>query len=173
MVVGRGKGGLLQQRAALPRAFGKEKRARFLDALAATCNVEFAAAQAGVDQTTPRRARRRDGTFARLWAEAIEQGQERLREELVACALGQIAGGDNPGDERDPVATAPFDPALAIKVLSIQARVGAGGRPSSKGAAPTAREIYAALARRLDEAEARLARRGMSAPTAGDMSEAK
>jgi len=172
-VVGRSSSGILQKKAANRWTFGAAKRTRFLDALATTCNVRFAAKHAGIDPTTASALRRRDGEFARLWAAAIELGQERLKEELVACALGQAgAGNENPGDERAVVHHAPFDPDLAIRVLQLQARIAPRGRSAARAAPePSAREVYAVLAQRLDEAEARVARRAalaIEAPVVDD-----
>jgi len=154
----RSNAGVLQQRSVPVTGFHKAKRARFLDVLAATCNATRAAQAAGIDPRTAWRARARDGEFARLWAAAVDDGLVRLEEALVGHALGQVAGGENPGDERTRAQAAPFNPDLALKVLQLRARAAPGG--SARAARPpTAAEVDAALMKRLQEAAARTAKR--------------
>lgn len=123
-------------------------RAAFLDVLAATCNVTMACQAVGRAMTGARALKRRDGEFARLWAEAIAAGRERLEEELIACALGEVASGDNPEGERPEPPPAKFDADLAIKVLQLQGGSRQGKRPP--GRPPSQTEIDAALMARLE-----------------------
>ena len=102
-----------------------EKRALFLDMLAATGSVRRSEAAAGMSQGAAARLRGRDAEFAGLWAEALEAAYVRLEHELLAHALGEARSPDNPGPERaEPPAemVGPFDPRLAIAVLRLRGR---------------------------------------------------
>lgn len=102
-----------------------ERRALFLDMLAATGSVQRAEAAAGMSKGQAARLRGRDAEFAELWAQALEAGYLRLEHELLAHALGEARSPDNPGPERaePPAALAgPFDPQLAIQVLRLRGR---------------------------------------------------
>lgn len=82
----------------------KARRQQFLEELAMTCNVTRAAALVGMSLPGAYALRRRDAEFALLWERAIDAGSERLREMVLACALGQRPNGHNPDEVRlDPV----------------------------------------------------------------------
>jgi len=165
MELKRNNRGVLQKRTGRPGGFGKAARARFLDALALTCNVRASARHAGVDARTAERLRTRDGQFARLWADAIDLGQVRLKEELLARALGQVDDEDNPGAERAQAPARLFDPDLALKILQLAARTAPGGqRRAAAAPAPTQAEVDAALMKRVEVAVAMLAKRKPAVP---------
>lgn len=125
-----------------------EKRAKFLDVLAVTCNATTAAKAVGKWADSARALKRRDGEFARLWAEAMAQGSERLEEELIACALGQIPSGYNPTGDRQEPPVQPFDPDLAIQILKMRS----GTHPARKrtDAPPAQDDVDVALIERLE-----------------------
>ncbi len=67
-----------------------EAQALFLDHLAASCNVAWAAAQAGFSAQTFYKHRRTDPELARLWEEALDVGCVRLKTELLGTAIDFI-----------------------------------------------------------------------------------
>jgi hypothetical protein len=151
-----GDKGYVQKRKPRAHEWTKAKRARFLDVLAATCNVEEAARSVKMTARSARGVRRRDGEFAILWAEAFALGEDRLREELVGVLLGQVSSGNNPSAERTPVAPGSFDQALAIKVLQLRAR-GAPSLRARGSTLPTQDDVDAALLARFETLDKRKA----------------
>lgn len=120
---------------------------RFLDHLAATCNVKASAAEIGVDPVSVYRLRRNDPRFAGQWADALAAGYEMLETQLVGHAL---AGGgaviDNGAD-----AIGPIDKDLALRLLSAH-RGQIGGkapRGGPKRHVATRQETDAAILRKL------------------------
>lgn len=147
MIVKHGKLGI-QRRQIRHDGWTVDIRAKFLDVLAATCNVTAAAKAVGKWPDSARALKRRDGEFAQLWAAAFAAGRERLEEELVACALGQIPSGDNPSAERQEPPAMPFNPVLAMQVLKMQS----GTHPARKRASapPAQDDVDIALIERLE-----------------------
>lgn len=144
-----GAKGYIQRRRPAKNGWSVAKRALFLDMLAATCNVTEAARAAGMTVSGARSLRSRDAEFALLWAEAFLAGEERLREELIGAALGQVSSGYNPSGERVMVENAPFNPELAIKVLQMRSG-GGSGRRRRTSTCPSQAEVDAALLAQLD-----------------------
>ena len=66
--------------------------ALFLDALAASCNVTWSAAQCGFSKEALYARRRRDPAFAARWLDALVQGYFRIEAGLVAAAIATIEG---------------------------------------------------------------------------------
>ncbi|WP_414713793.1 hypothetical protein [Sphingomonas sp.] len=62
-------------------------KARFLDHLAATCNVSASARAIGASNSAVHGLRRRDAAFASDWGTAIEAGYQLLETHLVGIAL--------------------------------------------------------------------------------------
>jgi hypothetical protein len=123
MPIGQGKVSL-QRKAPRRNGWTPARRAVFLDTLAQSCNATLAAREAGMQAKSARALKKRDGEFARLWGEAIEQGAERLREEVLASQLGQIPSGDNPTTVGMSPPATPFDPLTAIAVLKVHGGFG-------------------------------------------------
>lgn len=149
------KNGRIQRRKVRSDGWTATMRAQFLDVLAVTCNMRAACAAVGKSKDSARDLRRRDGEFAILWAEAYEMGRVRLEEELIACALGQMPSGDNPGPERTEPPEIPFNPELAIKVLQLQ-RGGRASRARTAGISPRQVDVDAELLARIERLAARL-----------------
>jgi hypothetical protein len=84
-----------------PSGFTKRKRQRFLDALAATCNVRMAAEAAGVDKSTAYRLRERDQSFADAWQTALGIGYFRLEDALLGYAVSRIEANEVDPDNAD------------------------------------------------------------------------
>lgn len=144
-----GNKGYVQYRAIRESEWTLDKRARFLDVLAATCNVAEASRAVGMSFSGAYGLRARDGEFALLWAEAFALGEERLREELIGVALAQVASANNPSGDRVMADAAPFDPTLALKVLQLRAQVAPGGN-AKRRKMPSQHEVDAALLARFE-----------------------
>ena len=80
----------LQRQVIKRNGWTKARRKRFLDALAATCNVRAAHEAAGLAPTSGYALRRRDPEFAALWQDALAIGYERLEEALLTHALQAV-----------------------------------------------------------------------------------
>jgi len=114
--IGSGPGRRLQTRKARPNGFGKERRARFLQHFAATCNASAAAREAGVGVTTVYCTRQRDPEFAAAWNAALQQGYGTLEAALVARALRAAQEVPSP-TEADHRAGEATDRQLGIQLL--------------------------------------------------------
>lgn len=73
----------LQKRRKRHAFFGKARRTVFLEHLAATCNVQASAREAGVAVSTVYANRMRDPEFRAGWEAALEQGYARLEAALL------------------------------------------------------------------------------------------
>ena len=76
-----------QLRKRAPRDWSKEKAAKFLSVLAATCNVSEACRVSGVPMTVAYRQRKKDAAFRTGWLDAIAQGYSRLEMILLDRAF--------------------------------------------------------------------------------------
>jgi len=149
----------LQIRAPSRDGWTKQKRQRFLEVLAATCNVSRSAKVAGGSAHGARRLRERDPEFERLWLKALQTGRDRLEEELLARALGTSEAtaasgqwGNNPAEaELDLDAPAPegaFDVDLAMQLMRMQ-RTAPAHQENSQRRGATRGEMDASLLKRL------------------------
>lgn len=64
-----------------------ERRAKFLDVLAETCNVKMACAAVKMSDVGAYKLRRRDATFRRAWRKALAEGYAKLEVQLLERAL--------------------------------------------------------------------------------------
>lgn len=104
-----------QDREAPPNSLEDTIFERFLEQLAATCNVAASARAVGACPGTFYRRRALDEGFAAAWRAAILAGYERLEEALLARALGDVQ-------------PTPFDPgAVAIELTDQSAEQIPGG----------------------------------------------
>ena len=76
-----------QLRKRAPRDWSREKAAKFLSVLAATCNVSEACRESGVPMTVVYRQRKKDAAFRAGWVDAIAQGYSRLEMILLDRAF--------------------------------------------------------------------------------------
>lgn len=139
----------LQRRAVRSDGWSKARRKLFLEELGETCNVQAAARAAGMSSRNAYALKKRDPEFEHLWAEAMADGAQRLREAMIAQQLGQLSSGDNP--ELDGQATTPavpFDPVKAIAALKAFEGFSEGRRRSVRPA--TQAEVDQALMARLE-----------------------
>lgn len=150
----------------------RTRRKRFLDMLAATCNVRIAVEAAGLAPGSAYALRRRDPIFAGLWKEALAIGYERLEETLLQRALEGVnaieidAAGEMilPAPRMDVGKAVGFQPGsggsakinsdavqLAMLVLNRhRATVEGKGRPVGVRKHTSAEETDAALRKKLD-----------------------
>lgn len=138
----------LRSHAALPpRAV-----AEFFRLFAASGSVAFAADRTSLSRTVLYRRKRSDPAFAKRWAEAQELGVSKVRDEVFRRAVVGVKrpvfyGGAKIGKVRH------FDNRLLWSLLkSHEPETYGARRPQPIGGAPID------LARRLDEADARVAR---------------
>lgn len=157
----------IQKQAVRKDGWTKERRAIFLDELEASCNVTRAAKAAGMGQRSVRNLRRRDPAFAALWDEALDNGCERLRAELLARALGTAAPDaedDNPAAEMlGTRAPEPMSDETKLRVLQIcraarDGRQAAGNWREPRRIERSAEEAVDALLAKLVRVEKRLGR---------------
>ena len=126
--------------------------ADFFRLFAASGSVAFAADRTGLSRTVLYRRRRNDPAFARRWAEAQELGVAKVRDEVFRRAVVGIKkpvfhGGVRIGKIRN------YDNRLLWSLLrSHEPETYGNKRPQPLGGAPVD------LARRLDEADERVAR---------------
>jgi hypothetical protein len=158
---------VLQRRRARRDGWTKKARQQFLDELAASANVAAALRVVGLSKSSAYRLRHHDAAFGALWDAARETAYGRLKDELLARAMGEVVADDrvNPdGPSAAPTSAdaQPFDTRLAMTLLQEEKRTvekGRTGRMIYKQLLPE--EVDAALARALDGLERRLARQGL------------
>ena len=120
-VLGGSNGRKVQERKTRVDGWTKARRILFLDTFAATCNTALAVRKCGMNESGLRALRRRDPHFAVLYEEALQEGYRRLEAELLARALGQQIGDENPAaEELGQTEPPPFDPVMALKVLQLR-----------------------------------------------------
>lgn len=136
----------------------KKMRERFLDHLAATCNVRESAGAAGVNPGSVYTLRRRDPAFAAAWEDALALGYQMLE----TRAIGHVLAG---GVRREPLdcgvesTAGPIDFDSAVRLLTVHRN--AAGKPRKGGREPrfaTRDETDAMLLKRLKAIETRRAR---------------
>ncbi len=154
----------LQVKAIGDNRFTKRHQKRFLDALAATCNVRISAEAAGKSLSSCYRLRARDANFADAWRIALGMGYERLEEALLDYALETVGVRDIDPDAVDLEAfkgsvvsaladrtVSNADLQFAIGLLNRHRATVEGRRVSGRGGPrATAAETDAALRRKLD-----------------------
>ncbi len=114
VVLRAGRNRVLQKRR-IPGGWTKARRIRFLDHLAATCNVRAAVETVGLSMSSLYAMRRRDDAFAEEWRMALLAGYDRLEGELLRKAIA-VLNDDVIGDP-DHVVTGPVSVEQAIKLL--------------------------------------------------------
>jgi hypothetical protein len=122
-----GKDGPQRVRTSGAKRFTPEAQAMFLDHLAASCNVSWSAAQAGVSTVTAYTHRRASAGFARDWEDALRHGYVRLETELLGTAIEYAARLRSDDD-------------LPLKHMSVREAIallhrhgGAPGGPTARG----------------------------------------
>jgi hypothetical protein len=103
------------QKQRFTKGWTKARRVRFLDHVAATCNVREATEVVGLSQASVYALRRRDPGFAEQWRMALLAGYDRLEAELLRkaiSALDDVAIGDP-----DKVVGGPISVEQAMRIL--------------------------------------------------------
>ena len=109
------------------KRFTPEAQAVFLDHLAASCNVSWSAAQAGISTVTAYNHRRANPGFARDWEEALRHGYVRLETELLGTAIEYAARLRSDDD-------------LPLKHMSVREALALLHRHGGRPGGPTARD---------------------------------
>lgn len=138
----------------------RQRREDFLNHLAATCNVALSCRAAGPCVSGAYALRRRDPAFAAQWRAALLTGYDRLEAALLEHATRALTAV-----EHDEIPTEPFDPRMAIQLLSIhEARMRAHEAGATRGGAKVRRateaETDAAILKQLAALDRRLNARG-------------
>lgn len=132
---------------------------RFLEVLAATCNVKAACAEVGMTAASAYGHRNRWPAFARRWDLAVEEGAVRLE-------LGLIEYCANPFSSLEPAASAPPPPMRADQALHNlhmhkRQLFGVGKRPGRWPRPPAIEEATRRILRQVEAIE-----RGQDIPEA-------
>lgn len=113
--------------------WSEEAEDRFLDTLAASCNVSAAAEAAGFTRFTCYKHRRRDPGFAKRWDAALEQGAARIRALLLQRAIEALEGFAP--DQDTPIPNMTVKEALAV-LAAHDRRLSGGPRSRREWARP-------------------------------------
>ena len=127
---------------------GRRWRKRFLETLAATSNVERAAAAANVTVSRAQEARRNDTDFARAWQAAIADGYLHLEIEVIR----RLREGDLMTANGDK-----FDFANAIRLIAAHRDGAAKGQQNPVRDVSIA-EVRASIDRKIEDIRRRVAR---------------
>ena len=124
---------------------------RFLGALAASCNVKAACAEAGMSLSSAYAHRHRWRSFAQAWDEAVAIGYARLEAALVEAGCNLFSPDEAPLDEpRDMVLTQMrADQAIHLLHMHKHAVHGLGKAPGGPRLVATDREVADALEKRV------------------------
>lgn len=118
----------------------------FFAHLGATCNVRFAAGQAGMNYTNIYRRRVTDPVFRERWRLALEDGYVRIETMLLAraggtgdtAALIRAAAAEAAGDATDlSELTESLDSGLALQLIAAHRKALHGGPRRGGGPEPT------------------------------------
>lgn len=109
-----------------------EAEARFLDRLAASCNVRRAAAAIGYTPATLYWRRRRDPAFAERWAAALAQGYTRIEALLLERAEDALEG--RMPDPETPIPAMTVKEAMELLRMHYAAVNGRGPRTPGRPA---------------------------------------
>lgn len=133
----------------------RNRRQAFLGHFAANCNVEAAAAAAGVPVSTLYGWRRTDADFAADWIEALTLGYQLLEARLIAHALAGRDDGSIDGIAGTPVAPVNVD--LAFKLMGLQRHGTTKGFPGRPRKTVQRDEAMGIFLKRLEQIERRKA----------------
>lgn len=124
----------------------------FLDALAASCNVSYAAEEAGFCTPTVYRQRRLRPEFAERWQAALEQGYARLELALLQSAVDSMDGVEF--DEARPIPKMTVEQALNVLRAHRNEVRGDGRRgPGAISRPPPLNKVRASILQKLDAIE--------------------
>ncbi|WP_375404650.1 hypothetical protein [uncultured Sphingomonas sp.] len=136
---------------ARPRQWTPRVEARFLGALAASCNVKRACTEAGLSHTSAYAHRKRWPAFAQSWDRAIEDGYDRLATAAVAAAGAMLGDADMvPDAAMGPVS---FDDAIRLLGLHKRRAIGVGRAPGRAPRRATLDELAPSILAKLELVE--------------------
>jgi hypothetical protein len=134
--------------AATGHRWSDEAEGVFLDALAASNNATWAAAQCGFSREAIYARARRDPAFAERMAAARALGYARVDELLARAAEDFLAG--RPRDPQSPLPPMSVPDAIAILKLHRSAQTGEGNRrPAWPARRRSLEEVHASILRKL------------------------
>ena len=162
---GSGGGKRVQIARARVKQWTARVEARFLAALAGTCNVKAACAQVGMWPPSAYNHRKRWPAFTEAWDEAVETGYVRIEAALVENACNLFSTPEHVPDIAIEGMTA--WEALQLLHMHKHAVRGIGGRPGLEQRSPGNDEIARALEKRLKSFNASLDRQ----PSEGEVRE--
>ena len=139
-------------RGRMPAALVPRAAAHFFRLLAASGSVSYAAKRSGLSRTALYHHKKTNPAFAKRWADALELGVARVRDEVFRRA---VVGIKKPVFQRGQIVgkVKVYDNRLLWSLLKAHERETYGDkRPSREGGAPFD------LARRLDAADERIAK---------------
>ena len=126
--------------------------ARFLGALAATCNVKAACAEVGMSHGSAYGHRHRWRAFAEAWDAAIAEGYARIEIALLerGCNLFADPGSGDPAEDH-PITTMTAEQAIHLLHMHKHQVHGAGKAPGkSWRVPPTMDQVRDSILRKLD-----------------------
>jgi hypothetical protein len=158
-----GSGGVGELPRRRRQRWSAERRAAFLDHLAASCNITDSAAAVGFSVGSAYQLRSSDPAFAAGWDEALASGYQVLETRLLGHALrgvagegpGEAAGGEHTVTNGAVRGMAPLTMDLGLRLLSFRASKLAG-RGRERGAPPQRagrEELEKAILDKLDAIE--------------------
>ena len=131
--------------------------ARFLETLAATCNVTAAAAAAGFSTTAIYKRRKAWPGFAAEWAACVEQGYARLEAALIDRASDSLRREAIGGDQAGPAVG--FEQGLnLLRLHRAEVRGGKPQRYDARARAPDIEAVRASILRKIEAVERAVAR---------------
>ncbi|HEX4693984.1 hypothetical protein [Sphingomonas sp.] len=137
-----------------------EAEAKFLDHLAASCNVTAAAAACGFSKEAIYRRRSADPVFAERWQAALAQGYARIEMALVGRAADAMEG--LVPDPDTPIPEMTVRDAIAVLGLHRASVKGEGRRPGWRARPRSLDQVRESILTKLEAIEA--ARRALPAP---------
>ena len=130
------------------RRWSDEAEALFLDRLAASCNVTYAAEATGFSREAIYRRRRTDPAFAERWQAALEQGYARIEMALVRRAADALEGFAP--DPDTPIPHMTVQDAIAVLKLHAPAVKGEGRAPGWRARPRSLDEMRESILRKLE-----------------------
>lgn len=141
------------QRVAIPSGRWTDKaEAKFLDHLAASCNVTYSAAKVRFSREAIYARRRRDAAFALKWQDALAQGVARINMALVEH-VEQVLAGTAP-DPDTPMPKMTVADMINVIKLHSPAVNGEGRSPGSRARARGLAAVRDSILAKLEAIEA-------------------
>lgn len=142
------------------RQWGDAVRQKFLDVLAATCNVREACRAVAMTVAGAYRLRQRDAVFAAAWDEALEQGYYELEMLLLRQSLHgttrteTVEDGEGQRKQVKTVHSFPHD--IAVRLWMAHAKRVEDLRAEQAGRRPDAEQIRAEIQAKIAAMRARM-----------------